>query len=224
MGKVLIIKGADFSANGISYSRIEGVPGTTLIPSIGSGSFTINGQGFCLIDDIVTPDSNGQFALGNYNNPNPNIYKIKAKWDVQASNITSFTQLFCKFPNLAEIDCTELNTNGITDFNHTFNSLSSIKRIDISTWSSNGNFAQSSYMFNACQSLEWIDLGQIIFNNSTTTTFNACNKLTKVRTHLAAQIHINYIKSVLDAANAGGSNNWIQGTDDDGCIMFTPSV
>lgn len=225
MGKSLIIKGADFSENSLPVSRIVGTPGHTLIPGLGSGSFTINQNGFCYLPEIVTPDNSGRFSLGTYGTDNPNITKIVASWDVQQSNITSFTQLFCYFSNLIELDCKGLDTTGITDYTHAFRYLTSIKSIDLSTWDSNKNIITPSYMFDHCSSLEWVDLGLLEFGSGVSSTaFSACPNLKKVRTHQTNSTLIGYIAADLNAANAGGSSNWVAGVDTDGCNMLTPSI
>lgn len=225
MGKVLVIKGADFSENSLPVSKIVGTAGHTLTPGLGSGSFTINQNGLCYLPEIVTPDNSGQFSLGTYDTDNPNITKIVASWDVQQSNITSFTQLFCYFSNLTELDCKELNTTGITTYTHTFRNLTSIKSIDLSTWDSNRNRISPSYMFDHCSSLEWVDLGSLEFSSTVNNSiFSACPNLKKVRTHLTNSTLIGYIAGDLNAAGAGGSSNWVAGVDTDGCNMLTPSA
>ncbi len=222
MGKMLVISGADFSENSLPISKIEGTPGYTLTPSLGSGSFTINSEGFALIPDIVTPNAQGQFALGDYNSINTTISKIKARWNVAGSGITSFTQLFCLLSAMSEIDCKELDTTNITDFSHLFNSCSEVAEIDLSTWTSNGSLATTAYMFADCRKLKWLDVGSIVIDNISS-VFYHCYVLEKVRTHLTNPTHLGYLQTALNSASAGGSSNWVQGTDSDGCIMFTPS-
>lgn len=225
MGKTLVIKGADFSENSLLVSKIEGTVGYILTPSLGSGSFTINQNGFCYLPEKVTPDSSGKFALGTYGTNNTNITKIVAAWDVQESGITSFELLFCYFGNLTELDCTSLDTTGITNYVHTFNSLKSIERIDLSTWDSHRNIISPSYMFNGCSSLKWVDLGLLEFGStSNNTVFAGCTSLEKVRTHKTNSVLIGYIANCLNACNAGGSSNWVAGIDTDGCNMLTPST
>ena len=223
MSKILVIPGADFSNSAILFTRLEGTPGYTLIPSIGSGSFKINELGFCLIDDIVTPDANGRFALGNYNADNNDITKIRACWDVPGSGIRSFTQLFCRLKAMTEIDCTALDTNGITDYSHCFRYCNQIENIDLSTWTSNRALSTVSYMFDGCTSLKTVDLGTIEIRDTATTMFTNCPNLEKVRTHFTNDTLIGYIRSVLNSANAGGSSNWVQGVDTDGVAMLTPA-
>lgn len=225
MGKALIIKGADFSENSLLISKIEGTVGYTLTPSLGSGSFTINQNGFCYLPEAVTPDANGRFALGTYGTANTDITKIVAAWDVQGSGITSFTQLFCYFSNLVSIDCSALDTTGITVFDHAFRYSSSLERIDLSTWDSHKSIISPAYMFDHCTALEWLDLGLLEFGSGVNNTaFANCPNLKKVRTHQTNSVLIGYIANSLNACNAGGSSNWVAGVDTDGCNMLTPSI
>lgn len=225
MGKTLIIKGADFSENSLLTSKIEGTAGYTLTPSLGSGSFTINQNGFSYLPEIVTPDANGRFALGTYGTANTDITKIVAAWDVQRSGITRFTQLFCYFSNLVSLDCSALDTTNIIDYTHAFSHLTSIRSIDLSTWNSNKNIITPSYMFDHCSLLEWVDLGLLEFGSTVNNSiFSVCPNLTKVRTHLTNSTLVGYIAADLNAASAGGSSNWVAGIDTDGCNMLTPST
>lgn len=223
MGKILSIVGADFSENSVPVSSIKGTPNYTLTPSLGSGSYKLNNLGVCIVPDLVSPNNQGQFALGNYGAFNENITRIKACWDVKNSGIESFTQLFCLFTNLAYVECTHLKTDEISDFSHCFNSCYALQRIDLSTWKSNG-VAVTDNMFNACQVLEWVDLGELVFNRNKKTTFNNCPSLRKVRSHLTDETKLAIIQSLLNEKSAGGSSNWVQGTDADGCAMFTPTI
>ena len=220
MGKLLVIKGADFRANSLNVSVVDGTPNYVLSPGIGGGRFELNNEGFCLLPTIMSPIG-GQFALGTYGTENHDITRIKACWNVEESGITSFQQLFCYFTDATEIDCNSLKPVGITDFAHAFNSCEKVTRIDISNWDSNEQNASVAYMFSYCFLLQWVDLGKIIIPSSTTSVFVGCVALQKVRTHRTETENLNAIRTVLNAASAGGSTNWVQGVDSDGCIMFT---
>ena len=104
--------------------------------------------------------------------------------NVDTSNVTDMSQLFCGCSSLVNVDVSSMNTSNVTSFNRMFAGCSKLKKADVSNFDTSNVTGKDDMhnMFYQCSSLTELDVSN--FDTSKVTDmygmFYQCSSLTKL--------------------------------------------
>lgn len=104
--------------------------------------------------------------------------------NVDTSNVTDMSQLFCGCSSLVNVDVSSMNTSNVTSFNRMFAGCSKLKKADVSNFDTSNATGKEDMrnMFYQCSSLTELDVSNFDTGNVTDMNgmFYQCSSLTKL--------------------------------------------
>lgn len=205
MGKKLVIKGADFSANGIKTSFLVGTPNTNIMLAFNESATSVG-----------TTDDNGYLELQEISaykldvtsikrllNSKNDIRRIVLGWDL--TGITECTAICNDSTVLEELDMSRCTCPSSINMNAIASQCFALKKVNLS----NMKISEFGDSFWQCTALKEVILRNCTLPSSLSRAFmQSCSALEKVDMRSCSTSAITMFKNKLNEQSAGGSSTW----------------
>lgn len=158
----------ELSGNNIILSKYKGKATELYIPS----QATIDGK----VYNVKL--NNSCYMFFNYNE---SLRSVSFSEDIDTSNVTDMSEMFCNCFRLKNIDIKGFNTSNVTSMKRMFDGCKKLLSLDLSNFNT-GNVTDMGGMFESCEELTSLDVSS--FDTSSVTSmwemFGHCPKLTSI--------------------------------------------
>ena len=205
MGKKLIIKGADFSANGIKTSFLVGTPNTDIMLAFNESAISVgatNDNGYLELQEIATYKSDVTSIKRLLNSKN-DIRRIVLAWDL--TGITECTAICNDSTVLEELDMSGCTCPSSVNMNVLAGQCFALSKVNLS----NMKISEFGDSFWQCTALKEVILRNCTLPSSLSDNFmQSCSALEKVDMRGCSASAIAMFKNKLNAQSVGGSSTW----------------